>query len=151
MFQHVKQHPPQAATAPITDANSAMADMQRVYGMVPSFMRQLPPEAVAGAWKEMRAFLLEPNTALDAKTKSLVGLAVAAQVPCTHCVMFETEAARNNGASDAEMHEAIMMAAITRHWSTVLNGSLLDEAAFRRDVDRMMKNVEKMNKTAQQP
>ena len=31
------------------------------------------------------------------------------------------------------------MSALTRHWSTVLNGSMVDEAQFKKDVDRILK------------
>ena len=62
----------------------------------------------------------------------LIGLAVAAQIPCQFCVHFHTEAARLNGATEEEVHEAIAMAALTRHWSTVLNGALIPEAEFRK-------------------
>ena len=33
------------------------------------------------------------------------------------------------------------MAAITRHWSTFLNGLMLDETAFRKEVDQIMNYV----------
>ena len=35
------------------------------------------------------------------------------------------------------------MAALTRHWSTVLNGSMLDEAVFRKEVDQIVTNARK--------
>jgi hypothetical protein len=45
------------------------------------------------------------------------------------------------GASEAEIAEAIGMAALTRHWSTFLNGTLADEAAFRKDVDHLVRSA----------
>ena len=69
---------------------------------------------------------LNPDTALDGKTKELMGLAVAAQIPCSYCVYFHTAAAKANGATDEEIKEAVAMAAIVRHWSTVLNGMQVD-------------------------
>ena len=41
---------------------------------------------------------------------------------------------------------AVAMAAITRHWSTVLNGSLPDEMEFRGEVDRIVANAKKAAK-----
>ena len=70
--------------------------------------------------------------------KELIGLAVAAQIPCSYCIYFHTEAARLNGATDEQIAEAVAMAAITRHWSTVLNGMQVDEAAFRADTDEVL-------------
>jgi AhpD family alkylhydroperoxidase len=125
----------------VTDAVSAYKDMQNTLGIVPMFMRRFPEAGIAGAWREFKALELSTTTALDAKTKDLIGLAVAAQIPCTYCIYFHTEGARHNGATTAEISEAVGMAAITRHWSTVLNGSLVDENAFRKDVDRLVKNM----------
>ena len=73
------------------------------------------------------------------KVKESIGLAVAAQVPCTYCVYFHTAAAKAKGATDGEIREAIAMAAIVRHWSTVLNGSQTDFATFKSEVDTVMR------------
>ena len=71
--------------------------------------------------------------------KELIGLAVAAQVPCTYCVYAHTAAAKANGASEGEIREAIAMAAITRHWSTVLNGAQVDLATFKSEFDTVLR------------
>jgi AhpD family alkylhydroperoxidase len=90
-----------------------------------------PEAGIGGAWNEFKSVQLNPKTALSGKTKELIGLAVAAQVPCAYCVYFHTAAAKLNGANDEEIREAVAMAAITRHWSTVLNGMQIDPAAFK--------------------
>jgi alkylhydroperoxidase/carboxymuconolactone decarboxylase family protein YurZ len=61
----------------------------------------------------------------------------------SYCIAFHTEAAKLNGASDLEIREAVAMAAITRHWSTVLNGAMPDEAQFKREVDQVIANAKK--------
>ena len=88
-------------------------------GSVPDMFKTLPDVAVAGAWAEIKGVQLNPKTALDGKTKELMGLAVASQIPCQYCIYFHTEAAKLNGATDEEIKEAIAMAAIVRHWSTI--------------------------------
>ena len=40
-----------------------------------------------------------------------------------------------SGASDEEIKETIAMAAIVRHWSTILNGSQVDLATFKKQTD----------------
>ena len=127
-----------AKSAPITDAASAYADMERTLGLVPTFFKRFPSAGIAGAWREYKTIELGSKTALSGKHKELIGLAVAAQVPCRYCTWFHTEAAKLNGATDTEVREAVAMAAITRHWSTFLNGMLYDETAFRREVDQIM-------------
>ena len=72
------------------------------------------------------------------KNKELIGLAVAAQIPCTYCVYFHTEVAKANGATDEEIQEAIAIAANTRHWSTVLNGSQIELEDFKMEFKQMM-------------
>lgn len=144
IMNHVKNAgsgTPAPPAEPVTDAASAYRDIERTFGTVPSFMKAFPPAALAPAWREMKDVQLSPATALDNKTKELIGLAVAAQIPCRFCVSFHTQAARLNGAGDAELHEAVAMAALTREFSTVINGSLPDENQFRREVDAVVRHL----------
>jgi AhpD family alkylhydroperoxidase len=87
----------------------------------------------------MKTFQMNPNTALDNKTKELIGLAVASQIPCQYCIYFHTEAARANGASEQQIREAVGMSAVVRMASTVINGTQVDNVQFRKDVQRMFK------------
>ncbi len=101
----------------------------------PKFIKDtFPEQGVAAAWQEFQA-IGNPNGALDAKTKELIGLGVAAQIPCAYCVYYHTQAARHAGATDAQIKEAIAAAALTRKWSTVLNGSEYDMGDFKKQVD----------------
>jgi AhpD family alkylhydroperoxidase len=94
----------------------------------------------------MKSLQLNPNTAIPGRYKELIGLAVAAQIPCHYCTYFHTEAARMNGASDEQIREAIAMSAITRHWSTVLNGSQIAPADFQKEADQIFAAARKMMK-----
>ncbi len=140
--QAASKAPPPPAM-PITDAASAMKDMERNLGMVPTFARGLPPEGVAGMWRQWKSIELNPSAPLDMKTTGLIGLAVAAQTPCRYCVIADQEFSRVNGVTERERHEAVAIAAIVRHWSTFLNGAQIDEGQFRADVDRVMANVKR--------
>ena len=123
------------AMAEDASATAAYKDIQATLGTVPDMFKTLPDVAVAGAWAEIKGVQLNPNTALNGKTKELMGLAVASQIPCQYCIYFHTLAAKANGASDEEIKEAIAMAAIVRHWSTMLNGSQVDLANFKKQTD----------------
>ena len=105
---------------------------------MPGFFKVFPQSGIAGAWDEFKTVQLSPNTALDGKTKQLIGLAVAAQIPCQYCIYFHTAAAKANGATVEEIEEAVAMAAMTRHWSTVLNGMDVDLSAFKHDTDTVL-------------
>ena len=69
----------------------------------PGWMKQtLPDQALKPHWDEQRA-VMNPTGALDGKTKHLIGLAVAAQIPCTYCVYGHTQLAKAAGATDAQI------------------------------------------------
>jgi AhpD family alkylhydroperoxidase len=129
------------AMAEDASATAAYKDIQATLGTVPDMFKTLPDVAVAGAWAEIKGVQLNPNTALNGKTKELMGLAVASQIPCQYCIYFHTLAAKANGASDEEVKEAIAMAAIVRHWSTMLNGSQVDLATFKKQTDDLFAAV----------
>lgn len=104
---------------------------------VPPFVKKSYPEqAQAPGWQDDMA-VMDRDGALDAKTKELIGLAVAAQIPCEYCVYFHTKAAKAEGATEDQIKEAIAAAALTRKWSTVLNGSAYDFDTFKQETDGM--------------
>ncbi|WP_220494734.1 carboxymuconolactone decarboxylase family protein [Paracoccus sp. MC1854] len=119
-------------------ATDTRGQIEAALGMVPSMFDVLPEAGLAGTWGEFSALQLSKDAALDNKTKELMGLAVASQIPCSYCIYFHTAAARAHGATDEEIAEAVAMAAIVRHWSTVLNGMQVDQARFRSEVDTLM-------------
>lgn len=135
------------ALAPIhSDAASpayqaALDDIRATLGSVPSFFTMFPEDALPGAWETMKSLQLSPETAIPPKYKELIGLAVAAQIPCDYCVHFHTAAAKLNGATEQEIREAVGMASLTRFWSTVANGSDQDQPSFRAEVDRMVEHI----------
>jgi AhpD family alkylhydroperoxidase len=136
-----------AARAADPAASAARADIQKTFGFVPQFMLRLPESMLPGAWEELKTLQMNPATALSGRTKELVGLGVAAQIPCRYCIVAHTEFARLNGAGDAEIGEAVAMAALTRHWSTFLNGTQTDEAKFRAEIAKIVDNVKKAQAT----
>jgi len=120
-------------------AQATYRDIEQTLGSVPTFFKTFPESGIAGAWAEFKSVQLNPKTALNGKTKELIGLAVAAQIPCHYCIYFHTAAAKLNGATDTEIREAVAMAAITRHWSTVLNGMQVDPDGFKRETDTVLR------------
>lgn len=114
-------------------AEATYAEIEAAIGGVPSFVKMFPKAGVAGAWAELAAISFG-DTALPAKTKALISLAVAAQIPCHYCVWADTEDARRAGATDDEIAEAVAVAALTRHWSTFFNGMQLDFETFKQEL-----------------
>ena len=137
-----------SASAQDANAQAAYRDIEQTLGSVPTFFKLFPEVGIAGAWAEFKAVQLNPNTKLDGKTKELIGLAVSAQIPCHYCVYFHTAAAKLNGATDQEIREAVGMAAISRHWSTVLNGMQVDTATFKNETDTVLRLAGEKAKSA---
>lgn len=120
-------------------AEDTLRDIQATLGVVPGFFRAFPEAGLPGAWAEFKQVQVAENTKLSPKIKQLIGLAVSAQVPCAYCVYFHTEVAKAYGATPDEIKEAVALAAISRHWSTVLNGMAIDMASFRSEVDTSLR------------
>lgn len=123
-----------------TSAEEAYNDIEKTLGFVPTFFKVFSKEGIAGAWSEFKGLQLNPYTALTGKQKELIGLAVAAQIPCDYCIYFHRAAAELNGASELEKQEAVSLAALVRHWSAILNSPMSDENTFRKEADQMIEN-----------
>jgi AhpD family alkylhydroperoxidase len=121
-----------AAAQPLPSAEETYKDIEATFGFVPEFLKVYPEVGIAGAWHVMKNFELA-DTELDAKTKALISLAVASQIPCRYCIWLDTKTALDFGATQAQVEEAVTMAAMTRHWSTVLNGFQTDFDAFQKE------------------
>ena len=97
----------------------------------PSWIMAYPEHAreQAAGWSKA----LNSPGAIPPKYRQLIALAVAAQVPCDYCTFIS-----RSFATDAEMSEAIALAANVRHWSTILAGNQIDEESFQAEVRSMI-------------
>lgn len=119
-------------------SQEAYQDITNTFGFVPEFLKSYPESGIAGAWLEMKSIQLNPNTALSGKQKELIGLAVAAQIPCRYCIYFHTAAAKAQGATEQELKEAIAAAAITKHWTAIISGNQVMDSEFKSDTDKAL-------------
>jgi AhpD family alkylhydroperoxidase len=102
----------------------------------PQFFKDTYPTYALESALDAMAVLQGNDALLDAKTRELISLGVAAQIPCSYCVYFHTKSARAYGASEGEIREAVAASATVRQWSTVLNGMAYDLEAFKAELDR---------------
>jgi AhpD family alkylhydroperoxidase len=112
-------------------------DVQEHLGMVPEFFFLFPDEELAGIWDAYKRVQVNPGTALDAKTKQLIGLAVAAQAECSPCIYFQASAAMASGADFREIQETVAISAIGEAWSEVLGEDTF--AMVKRDTDALVR------------
>ena len=120
-------------------AEAAFAEMNEMFGGVPSIMQVYPKSAVPAGWAMIKETDLNQDTALSPKVRELIALGVAAQVPCNYCIYYHTVAAKAAGATEEEIREAVHMSSLVRHWSTVLQGNQYDLEAFKAETDAAFK------------
>ncbi len=108
------------------------AEIEQAFGKVPAWIDEIPEAALDGFWSLMRDFQLA-ETVIPNKYKELIGLGVSGATRCRYCALFHTEAAKLFGATEEEIAEAGMMAAITMAGSTFLNAQQTDYEQFRKE------------------
>jgi AhpD family alkylhydroperoxidase len=116
----------------------ARGEMVAALVIVPPFIVLLPQGAQAGAWAFMKGSSGNPAGEIPAKYRELIALGVAAQIPCAYCAYAHTAFAKANGATDAEVLEAIAYAGEVRLWSTILNGSQYDLDKWKTEIDGIL-------------
>jgi len=123
------------------------AEMEAAFGFVPGFVKTIPDVSLEHEWKTLQTVQMVPG-AIPNKYRELIGLAVAAAKGCEYCTYFHTQFARLNGATDAEIEDAVHFAKSNMGWSTYLHGMQYDLDQFKKDVDRIVAHAKASQKTA---
>ena len=125
-----------------TTRNDIERKIEAKLGFLPDFYRAIPDAALPGAWGLHEHFELAEDSALDPKTKELIGLAMASHIKCKYCMYFHTRTSETFGASEQEILEAIAMGGVTVLFSNAISGAQTDFEQFKRDVDRAIENLQ---------
>lgn len=129
-----------------TDAlKKAESEIKAKFGVIPMRLKALPDHMRASGWELLKSSN-SSEAEIPAKYSLLIQLAVASQIPCDYCVYAVTKLAKMNGASEAEIKEAIHSAAETRYWSTIMNGLNPSFKEFKKETDAMFDYVKKQSK-----
>ena len=125
-------------TAKSAEVQATYKDIKQTLGILPTFLKNYPEGSISGAWLDFKGLQLNATSVLPGKIKELIGLAVAAQIPCQYCTLLHTEAAKLNKANALEIKETIAIAGGTRRWATFLAGVQIGENDFKGEVDKML-------------
>jgi AhpD family alkylhydroperoxidase len=120
----------------MTTYEETMKDIENTMGMVPGFMRGIPPDVLVQEWPTFKKYNLG-ETKIPAKYKELIGLAVAAAIKCPYCQLFHKEAAKMNGATDEELAELAYLAKDTAGWSAAIHAQHYNYETFEKEINRM--------------
>ena len=115
-------------------------EMKEMFGTVISFVDQIPDEFIDSEWDLIKRVQFG-ETHIPNKYKELMGLAISAVSRCRYCTLFHTEAAKLNGATDAEVEEAVHYAKLVSGWSVYLNGLQVEYDEFADEVHRVVEYV----------
>jgi AhpD family alkylhydroperoxidase len=117
-------------------------EMESMMGLVPTFFKAIPDSSLELEWQLMKRVQMEAGP-IPNKYRELIGLAVAAATRCRYCTLFHSEMAKLNGASDAEIEDAVHFAKSTMGWSTYLNGLQLDYDQFKSEILKASEYIRK--------
>lgn len=112
-----------------------------MFGQVISFIDEVPDEFIDAEW-DLTKRLQFGETLLPNKYKELIGLAVSAVTRCRYCVLFHTEAAKLNGATQAEIEEALHYTKLVQGWSIYLNGLAIPFEEFAEEVRQVVSHIQ---------
>jgi len=96
--------------------NEIYNDIKQMFGIVPSFLKAVPDSSLELEWNLMKKVQFEEGP-IPNKYRELMGIALSAVSKCRYCILFHTEAAKLNGATDKEIEDAIHFAKSSAGWS----------------------------------
>ena len=112
--------------------------------MVPTFLKRIPDSSLEMEWQLFKRVQFDGGP-IPNKYRELTGLGIAAITKCRYCAYFHTEAARLNGATEAEIEDAVHFAKSSAGWSAYLNGLQFDFEQFKDEVQEIARYVKEMH------
>jgi len=109
------------------------AEIEQTLGVVPTFLKALPDSTLEMEWRLMVRSQMEEGP-IPNKYRELIGVAISATTKCKYCAFFHTEFAKLNGATQAEIEDAVHYAKSSAGWSAYINGIQADFDTFKREV-----------------
>jgi len=115
------------------DRESIYSEIKEMFGIVPSFFKFIPDSTLELEWRLMKKVQFDEGP-IPNKYRELIGIAISGISKCRYCALFHTEIAKLNGATDAEIEDAVHYAKSSAGWSTYLNGLQVDYETFEEEM-----------------
>jgi len=120
--------------------NKIYQEIEHMMGVVPSMFKALPDSILELEWQLFKKTQVE-GSAIPNKYRELIGLGIAAAIKCRYCAYFHTQMAKLNGATDAEIENAVHIAKDTSAWSTYVHGIQIDFDQFKKEIDLACEHI----------
>lgn len=117
-------------------------EMKEMFGLVPSMFKQVPKSELELEWKLFKKVQFEKG-AIPNKYRELIGLAISAITKCKYCIFYHTELAKLNGATEAEIEDALHYAKSSVGWSAYISGLQIDFEKFKKEISSACDHVRK--------
>ena len=118
-------------------------DIEQTLGVVPTFVKSMPDATLELEWELLKRVQLMDGP-IPNKYRELIGLGIAAVIKCRYCIFFHTEVAKLNGATDAEIEDALHYTKSSVAWSAYISGQQTDFEQFKKEVLQISKHVRSM-------
>lgn len=115
-------------------------EIEDMFGLVPSMFREVPDSSLEMEWRLFKRTQFDPGP-IPNKYRELIGVALAAATRCKYCEFYHTELAKLNGATDAEIEDAVHYAKSSTGWSTYINGLQIDYDTFKNEILQACEHV----------
>lgn len=112
------------------------AEMREMFGLVPTFFTLVPDNSLELEWKLFRTVQFDDGP-IPNKFRELIGIGISAITKCDYCIQYHTEVAQLNGATPAEIEDAVHYAKSSAGWSTYLNGMQVDKDQFAAELTQV--------------
>jgi AhpD family alkylhydroperoxidase len=110
-------------------------EIEAMFGLVPSMFKSVPDATLEYEWRLFKGVQFDPG-AIPNKYRELIGVAISAVTRCRYCTFFHTMLAKLNGATDAEIEDALHYAKSSAGWSAYVNGLQLDWEQFKAEISQ---------------
>ena len=120
-------------------------EIEKMFGLVPSMFKSIPDSSLELEWQLFKRVQFDEGP-IPNKYRELIGVAISAVTKCHYCSLFHTEIAKLNGATEAEIEDAIHYAKSSAGWSTYINGIQLDYEKFKKEVLQACEHARSMKK-----
>jgi AhpD family alkylhydroperoxidase len=124
-------------------------EIEEMFGLVPSFFKMVPDSSLELEWKLFKRVQFDEGP-IPNKYRELIGVAIAAITKCRYCSLYHTEVAKLNGATEAEIEDAVHFAKSSAGWSAYLNGMQVDYEQFKSEVRRAGEHVRSMQEAGKE-
>jgi len=120
-------------------------EIEGMLGLVPSMFTSIPDSSLELEWQLFKRVQFDEGP-IPNKYRELIGVAISAVTKCRYCSFFHTEIAKLNGATEAEIEDAVHYAKSSAGWSTYINGMQLDFEKFKKEVLQACEHARSMKK-----